>query len=390
MGKLCDKKNCTGCMACYNICPKKAINIKEYNGFYYPEIDEDKCINCGMCTKTCPALNAIEKNKPLDDKCFAILNKDKKIRNTSSSGGVFYELAKAIIDNNGVIYGASWNSSLVVNHIKVDNIANLKLLQGSKYVQSNINDIYKFVKKDLDEKKNVLFSGVPCQISGLKLFLKNDYSNLYTVEVLCHGSPSPIVFEEHKKYIENKFNDKLTGINFRFKTEKKCQNIEYTFNNKKIVIEKPLDDYFYLGFQDGTLDRDCCFNCKYIGIERCSDITLADFWGLKDNNFECKDNLSYPSLVFVNTSKGKKLLDSVTNKFVVKERTLQEAIEGNLSLRRPLPYSKSKNLFLSKYKVIGYEQSAKKYLIMKKDYKYYVKKILGKRISRLLMRVMKR
>ena len=219
MNKLCDKKNCTGCMACYNICPRKAISIKEFKGFYYPEIDDEKCINCGLCSKTCPALNKLEKNKPIDDKCFAILNKNIKIRNASSSGGVFYELAKSIINNNGVVYGASWDNSLVVNHIRVDNVSDIKLLQGSKYVQSNINNIYNLIKNDLDDKKKVLFSGVPCQISGLKLFLKKDYSNLYTVEVLCHGSSSPIIFEEHKKFIEKKYDDKLVGINFRFKTK---------------------------------------------------------------------------------------------------------------------------------------------------------------------------
>ena len=151
-----------------------------------------------------------------------------------------------------------------------------------------------------------------------------------------------------------------------------------------------MNDYFYLGFQDGTLDRDCCYNCNYVGIERCSDITLADFWGLKDNNFKCKDSLSYPSLVFVNTNKGKELFNGVIDKFEIKERPIQEAIDGNLSLRRALPNNKVKEKFLLMYKKNGYEQSAKKYLIIKKDFKYYIKKILGKKISRILIKVMKR
>ncbi len=390
MSSVCEKKNCTGCMACYNICPRKAISIKSYKGFYYPEINEEKCINCGLCRKTCPALNPIKKNKPMDNKCYALLNKEKKIRDNSSSGGVFYELAKYIINTGGVVYGASWDESLVVNHIRIDKPVKISLLQGSKYVQSNIKDIFKSVKQDLDNKKQVLFSGVPCQISGLKLFLKKKYENLYTVEVLCHGSASPIVFEEHKKYLEKKYNDKLKAINFRFKTEKKCQNIEYNFQNSKILLEDPLKDYYYLGFQDGTLDRDCCYNCKYVGIERCSDITLADFWGLKDDSFACKDKLSYPSLIFINTTKGLDLFNSIKDKFEIKERPIQEAIDGNLSLRRAVPNNKVKEKFLVEYDKKGYEIAAQKYLIIKKDYKYYIKKILGRKISQVLMKVMKR
>lgn len=389
--RICNLEECTGCLACFNVCPKEAIYIEEENAFYYPKINREVCINCGLCKKICPSNNKVEKTFPIDKVAYAILNKNKEIRDTSSSGGVFYDLAKTIISSNGSVYGAAWNDELNVKHIRIDSIEKIKLLQGSKYVQSDINNSYTRAKKDLDEGKKVLFSGVPCQIAGLISFLEKDYDNLYTCEVLCHGNASPIIFNDHKEYIEKKYNSKIKNINFRFKTKEKCQNIEYKLSDgQKILLTEPINDYFYCGFQNGTLLRSSCFNCNYIGIKRCADITLADFWGLKNDAIKKEDNLSYPSLVFVNTEKGYNLFNENKRKWIIVERPIEEAIYGNLSLRRAIPMDRWRSIFFKEYKQYGYEISAKKNLIVHNNIKEIIKKILGKNFTRLILKVMKR
>lgn len=391
MEEICNKKKCTGCMACFNCCPKKAISMEPKNGFYFPKIDEEKCINCGICKQKCPALNKVEKNFPQNNIAYAIINKNKEIRDTSSSGGVFYNIAKVIIEQKGVVYGAAWDSNLNVKHTRIETVDEIKKLQGSKYVQSDINFSYNNVKEDLKLGKKVLFSGVPCQIAGLITFLGKKYDNLYTCEVLCHGNASPIIFDEHKKYIEKINNSKLKEINFRYKTKEKCQNIEYKFDNNTNKINKdPMKDYYYNGFQSGILLRDSCYKCDYVGIQRCADITLADFWGIKKDSIELEDNLCYPSLVFVNTERGKELFEMNKETWNIVERPIEEAVWGNLSLRRPVPVNKYKKKFFTEYPITGYEEAAKKFLIEHKGIKERIKKIIGKDATAFLIKVLKR
>ncbi len=391
MKEICNKEKCTGCMACFNCCPKKAIKMETENGFYFPIIDEEKCIDCGLCKKKCPSINKIIKYFPQENIAYAVINKNKNIRDTSSSGGVFYNIAKSIIQQNGVVYGAAWDSKLQVKHIRIENIDEIKMLQGSKYVQSNIDFSYNNVKRDLKFGKKVLFSGVPCQIAGLLSFLEKKYDNLYTCEVLCHGNASPIIFEEHKKYIEKINNAKLKEINFRYKTKEKCQNIQYKFdNNINVINQDPLKDYYYNGFQSGILLRDSCYKCNYIGIERCADITLADFWGIKKDSIKLDDNLCYPSLVFVNTKQGKELFEINKKDWNIFKRPIEEAIWGNLSLRRSVPINKYKKKFFTEYPINGYEETAKKFLIEHKGIKDRIKKLIGKNATAFLIKVLKR
>ena len=388
---ICDIRECTGCMACFNICAKNAINLNLKEGFLYPVVNHDKCISCGKCKSVCPSVQSVNKSRPIDNIAYAAINKKKDIRDSSSSGGIFYTLAKNILENEGIVYGAAWSDDLRVTHIRVDKIEYLSLLQGSKYVQSDIGRIYCSVKNDLELDRSVLFSGVPCQIAGLKIFLGKEYQNLTTCEVLCHGAASPEIFNKHIEYINKKFNSRVKSVNFRFKTEQKCQNIKYRLQNEEdILLEEPMEDFYYYGFQSGILLRESCFNCKYVGLQRCADITLADFWGLEKEALTLPDNLSYPSLIFVNSEKGRNILKKNEKQWLISKRTIDEAIWGNLSLRRAVPFNKRKKYFFKNYYKYGYEKAANKYLKIHYNVKDIIKKILGKRATSVLIKVLKR
>lgn len=214
-----DKSRCCGCSACMNICPNNAIKMKIDNkGFKYPIVDDEKCVNCGLCDKVCPYNNEYTK-KEIYNKSVAYggWNNNDEIRKNSTSGGIFSAISKYVLDNNGLICGAIYDDNLKVIHEIVDNIENLKKINGSKYVQSDMKDNFKKIKKYLEDGKLVLFSGTPCQVSGLNSFLGKEYENLYTCDIVCHGVPSPKVFEKYKKELEKAKNSEIININFRDK-----------------------------------------------------------------------------------------------------------------------------------------------------------------------------
>ena len=195
-----DKSKCCGCSGCMNICPKNAIIMKEdKNGFKYPIVDKEKCINCGLCEKVCPILNN-KKEQQKEIKAYACYNKNIEERLKSSSGGIFILLAKEILKRNGIVFGAAFDENFNVKHISIDNEKDIEKLMGSKYVQSNMGKVYKEVKEFLENGKYILFSGTPCQIEGLKKFLKKDYDKLYTQDIICHGVPSPKIWQMYLEY----------------------------------------------------------------------------------------------------------------------------------------------------------------------------------------------
>ena len=391
MQQICEKEKCTGCLSCYNSCPRKAIDVICEEGFYYPVIDKSKCIECGLCKKSCPVENKVKKNKPFNDTAYAVINNDKEIRDISSSGGVFYNLAKSIIEYGGIVFGAVWNNNLEVEHIGIESVNEIYKMQGSKYTQSDLKKTYVSAREELEKGRKVLYSGVPCQIAGLKAFLSKDYENLYTCEVLCHGNASPIIFKEHINYIGKTNKSKVEKVNFRYKTKVKCQNIEYKFSSgEKLIIDHPEKDFYYNGFQGGALLRESCYQCDYIGVDRCADITLADFWGVNKDAIILQDDTTYPSLVFINTIKGKELFENNKKNWSIYMRPMEEAIWGNLSLRRSTPKSRWKEKFFKIYRKNGYEKAAKKCLIEHKDFKYFIKKMIGGNATAFLIKVLKR
>ncbi len=377
---LCSRENCTGCFACYNICPREAITMEEDEyGYIYPIINNDKCINCKLCEKSCPSLNKINLKYPI--KCYAARTKDEAILKKSTSGGIATLLAQKIIENGGVVYGAAYNDKCEVNHIRIDDINELDRLQGSKYVHSYIKDAFQSVKKDLLTSKNVLFIGTPCQVAGLRKYLVKKYDNLYTVDIICHGVPSQKFLKEEVKRLNN---DSLNidRVNFRDK-EFNCYTFSIVKNKKNIYSQSWNENPYFYTFMDSITYRENCYNCLYAKPERVSDITIGDFWGLKYDSIFYNDREKGVSVVLIITDRGNKLIDLIKSQINIEEREIDEAINGNTQLRQPSKRSK----YVDKFKLIykknnffyeTYRKTCKKHLLKEKIKSIYIVKYLLK------------
>lgn len=232
---ICNLQNCTGCAACKQICTHEAISMQlDEEGFLRPLINQDRCVECRICIKICPVNTQTIKHEPI--KVFSGWSNNEETRLTSSSGGAFVEIAKLILAQNGVVFGVSMDSNMLAHHIFIESEKEIYKLQGSKYIQSIIGNAYKDAKQFLQEGRKVLFSGTPCQIAGLRNFLHKDYENLYTVDLICHGVPSPKVFKDYIHYIENAINEPVKEVKFR------CKKSSWIFYNMGInphVVKNP-------------------------------------------------------------------------------------------------------------------------------------------------------
>lgn len=346
MIEIKNKKDCCGCYACYNICPKECITMESDNeGFWYPKIDRDKCINCNLCEKVCPIINPV---KRADSKkiAYAGMNKNEQIRIKSSSGGIFSILAEYIIKNNGVVCGAGFDEDFNIKHKRILYSTDLDLLRGSKYVQSSIGDIYKQVKNDLESNMLVLFTGTPCQVEGLRSYLRKEYVNLITMDFICHGVPSPLVWEKYLKKMKKSKQENIKNIYFRNK------DIGWKLFSLKIIFDKRIysndlnNDLFMKGFLQDVYLRPSCYNCKFKKINRISDITVADFWGI-ENILPKMDDDKGTSLVVIHSEKGKQLFDKLSETMIINEVDLNEAIKYNSSMIRSVKYNEKRNSFFA-------------------------------------------
>ena len=383
MNEIVEKEKCCGCYACYNICPKHAITfVESKDGFMYPKIDESKCINCGLCKKVCNALN--KKELKNDIKAYAAKNKNDSERLNSSSGGIFILIAKYILNNNGVVYGAAFDDDFNVKHIRVDSLDNISQLMTSKYVQSQIKDTYCQAKKDLNAGKLVLFTGTPCQIEGLKLYLMKDYDNLFTQDLICHGVPSPKVWNKYKEYRLQKDGQKPEKISFRNKDNGwRLSNMKFSYK-KDNYKKNQNEDKFMNAFLRNTILRNSCYNCSAKKLNRVSDITLADFWGIDNFNIDFDDNKG-TSLVIVNSEKGRKIYSEISKYILSKEVDFNEAIKYNQSMIKSVSKDKNRDKFFENLDSMDFDKLVDKYtskpnLIcrVKNKIKRIIKKIINK------------
>lgn len=343
--------NCTACNACFNSCPVGAINmIENKEGFKYPQIDSNKCIKCGLCEKICPAINkkTIEEK---DIKSVYAVSANDKIRERSSSGGVFTLLANYILEHDGYVCGAAFSEDFSkVEHIIIDKKEDLYKLQSSKYVQSDIGLVFKEIKALLEENKKVLFSGTPCQVEGLKRYLNKEYKNLLTVDVLCHGAPSPRVWKEYLQEISQ--NREIKNINFRTKDNGWQGPLLLKIKYKNNTIHKAFsnEDSYYQAFLKNLILRKSCETCQFTNLDRPSDITLGDFWGIGKYSRKLNDRKGL-SVVVANSNKGKEIISKINHKFVIyKEVPIKYAIKGNPVLKKPCKTHKERENFFIKFK----------------------------------------
>ena len=332
--EICSYSECTGCGACKFSCPKAAITMRENKeGFLYPYIDREKCISCGICKLICPSNKEkiVRKFKP---KVYALMGNDD-IRKQSSSGGAFTLVAEYILKNGGYVCGAIFdNQKQKIVHIITNNIEDLKKIRKSKYVQSDLGNCFPAIRSLLEEKTSVLFSGTPCQIAGLKSYLKKNYDNLYLIDILCHSVPSPKVLEKFIESIDLDNDENIIDINFRSK-ENGWKPIYETkiVTNKRIIEIPPEENIYNKAFFNGLSSRECCGTCKYANITRLGDLTLGDFWWIEKYKKQYNDGLG-TSLVIQNTKKGEFLLKQIKKECKLFKKVPFSKVT-NLNLKRP-------------------------------------------------------
>lgn len=318
---ITEKRNCCGCGACAQICPKKCITMKsDIEGFLYPVVDKSNCIGCNLCDSVCQYKNKlVAENKP--NKAFYFVHGDEKIRDKSSSGGAFYSFAKQIIQENGVVFGAKFNKKWNVEFSSAETLSESEFFMGSKYVQAEIGNIYKDVRKKLMEGRSVLFSGTPCQINGLNMFLKRKYENLLTVDFTCHAVPSPQIWQ-HYLFTISKGHPDFDYITFRNKRVAGWNDYGITIQNenKVFVSEGNSKNIYMKGFLHYLYCRPSCSNCVSRSFHSNSDIMIGDFWRIEKYHKEkiVNDNKGV-SLIISLSEKGSKFVENLAKDGILKE-----------------------------------------------------------------------
>ncbi len=346
MIEIIDKGKCCGCHGCTNICPKSCISMEVDNeGFWYPKVDKNLCIDCHLCEKVCPILEVPQKKEVFTTLTYACKNKNDEVRVESSSGGVFSLLCKYVINREGVVFGASYDEDFNVRHTYVETLEECAQFRSSKYVQSKIGDTYKKVRTFLNQGRVVLFSGTPCQIEGLSGYLRKEYPNLIKVDIACHGVPSPKVYREYVTNLEREYHSKLTSLSFRNKdTGWNTYSFKAEFENGKVHQEIGYDNIYMKGFLSDIYLRPSCFECEFKKPRTTADITLGDYWGVKDIHPEFTDEKGV-SLIFVHSQKGKDIFDQVSVNLEVVESDFDYATKCNPSIIKHAPYQPKRQQF---------------------------------------------
>lgn len=371
-----NKDSCCGCGACSNACPKGCIIMKaDTEGFLYPQIDKSKCVNCGKCRKVCPFLG--KKNEPAVQGSYAAISNNDADRQKSSSGGVFALFAKTIIKDSGVVVGTRMSQDFkTAEVVAIEDVNELDELMGSKYVQSNTGEIYQVVKRYLEANRKVLFTGTPCQVTGLKNYLGKDYNELFCVEIICHGVPSPKLWKKYVEHMEARYNAHMTRVNFRCKDKSWREfGINETYGDEVYFAFKEADPYMQMFLKNYSL-RESCYSCKIKGHSD-ADITVGDFWGIED----CLPNMNDgkgTSLIIVKSKKGNILLEQIKSLCNLEKCDYFKAIRKNSAEVHSVPKPQCRDVFFADMNQMPFHRLAKKYIEPRliQRIKQVVKKIL--------------
>lgn len=376
------KEECCGCTACKSICPTKAIEmLSDEEGFLYPEINQELCINCGRCRNVCPFKNIINVDDKLDKPLvYAVKQKDFETRMKSTSGGVYTAISDLILNEFGSVYGVKFDEDFKVVHSKAIDFKERNKFRGSKYVQSDLGDVFNQIQNDLKSGKSILFTGTGCQVAGLRKFMadkKISTDRLITNDIVCHGTPSPLLWFDYLKFIQK--NMKIRAYTFRHKENSwRGYNVKVEYENGKCRINSANIKVYANLFGSDLALRPSCYNCKFTNLDRKSDIMIGDFWGIEKSMPEIDDDKGI-SLVLVNTAKGKDTFDSVKVNVDIWESNTNDCLQPNLV--EPTKKPQKRELFWQDYYDNGFEFIAKKYggynfnSIVKKNIKSVLKSV---------------
>ena len=392
----CVKKSCFGCGLCFNKCPYEAIKLNEdIEGFLYPEVLSNKCKECGVCKSICPAINKTEIDEEnYRKKCYMGLSKDNQIYMNSASGGFATILSKYIIESeNGIVYGCNLDETGKVRHIRVNKLEDLNKLQDSKYVQSQIFEIFNSLKEDLKYSK-VLFIGTPCQVDAIKKSLnKNEINNLYTIDLICHGVPSPGFFRKYIQFLSSKYREKIKKYRFRNKVNfDKCGFISRidTENRKRMVFTD--NDIYYRDFIEGKNYRLSCYECQYKNEIRVGDFTIGDVASWENYYDFYPEKTS--SLIIINNSKADTIFNSMKNNILYREISFEEEKKLNIALSQKNRIPEEREKIYEKYNELEfYENEVLKEVKFKLKIKNILKRIIPFKIRikvKKLIRKMKK
>ena len=370
------KELCCGCGACAAVCPVQAVALREdETGQPYPVIDGEKCTGCSLCTRVCCENNAVPQVLPM--KAMAASYRNQAVSARSSSGGIFAALAEAVLADGGIVYGTSLDARFRAEVIGIESLSELPRLQGSQYVRSAMGKVYGEIKRELDASRKVLFSGVPCQVAALKQYLRRDYANLLTVDIVCHGTPSNRMFLDYLQYMQEKEKRQITAFYFREKAagrnlsgkpryqQDHLGRVVYqqkrfgkTVSGQKYV--KAFQSSYYKLFLNCASLRESCYQCKFAGPARTGDITLCDYWGVDEVHPEFvklvrAEGLSGISAVLINTEAGKALIERIGDRLLQRETDYAEVRKHNPQLNHPSLRTKEHETVMELYAARGYE-----------------------------------
>ena len=355
-----NKEDCCGCSACCSVCPKNAIKMApDEEGFLYPEIDQSQCIDCGKCSAICPLIYIGNYKESGSPRFFAARHKAPEILRQSTSGGAFTAISDAILRRNGVVYGADYDEVFRVLHRRAETPDQRDRMRISKYVQSDLGDTFKRIKADLEEGRQVLFTGTPCQAAGLRGFIDKSplTERLYICDLICHSVPSPLIWEEYKRLLERENGGKLTGVQFRSKKyewNRANSNKGFLFMTDKNTEVQEDDRFYQLFFQIGTITRPSCSQCYFTDIHRVSDLTIGDYFGIEKYSPEWFNPLGV-SVILVNTARGDALFHECRQDLIIEERPQEETLSEQQRLHAPAEFPGDRSLFWEEYRRFGFD-----------------------------------